>query len=271
MLVLALGGCANGYQQFYRPVPGVTPENIVKIRAAPPPATPLVDHIPAFDKSVLKRYTKYGYVAIGYSSFNSGMEQSDNFAITQGRAVGADLIVIANPKYTGSVTTSVPITTTTPITSYSSGSATAYGSKGFVNAYGIGTTTTYVPQTTYVPITINRQNYGAIYFIKPRIVLGALSRNLNDLERKSLQTNKGAVVTAVINDSPAFNADILIGDIITGINGQAVTSNHEFRSVLDANAGHTITLSVLREQKHLEKSVQLLPGPAVNQRQAGSE
>jgi S1-C subfamily serine protease len=87
---------------------------------------------------------------------------------------------------------------------------------------------------------------------------------LNDSERKLLQTNKGVVITSVIDDSPAFNADALIGDIITGINGQPVNSSQEFSSVvLPAYAGQNVTLSIQRGQRHLEKSVQLLSNPPV--------
>jgi hypothetical protein len=270
LLVLALGGCANGYQQFYHFTPGVTPELIAQRRAAPPPATPLVDHIPAFNKSVLENYAKHGYALIGYSAFNSGLRQPDDFAITQGRAVGADLVVIANPRYTGTTTSSVPFTTNVPITttgsstSYSSGSATAFGSRGFATVIGSGITTTdsssttWIPQTTYIPITINHQDYGAAYFIKTHSIFGTRFRDLNDSERQSMQTNKGVVIIGIINDSPAFNADILMGDIITGINGHAVTDVAEFSSALKANAGRTVTFSILRDQKHLEKSVQLL-------------
>ena len=102
-------------------------------------------------------------------------------------------------------------------------------------------------------------------------VLGAGYRNLNASERRVLQTNKGVVVTRIIDDSPAFNADILTGDIITGINGQPVSSRQEFSSVIDANAGHTITLTIIRGLEHLEKSVQLLPArPAASQGQTGN-
>lgn len=256
--VFVLAGCANGYQQFYQSYPGVTPETIAKIRAAPPPATPQVEHIPSFDISVFEAYAKHGYVAVGDSSFNSGEKQPDTFAIEQGRAVGADLVVIVNPRYTGTVTTSVPITTPTTATSYSSGVATTYGSYGTVNAYGNGVTTTYGTRTTYMPLVIHRNAFSAVYFIKRHHVLGALFRDLNDSERQALQTNKGAVITVVVNDSPAFKADLLKGDIVTSINGQPVTNAQEYSATIAADAGQTVNLSILRGDKYLEKSVQLL-------------
>lgn len=258
LLAFVLGGCANGYQQFYQSYPGATPETIAKIRTAPPPATPQVEHIPSMNASVFEAYAKQGYIALGHSAFNSGQRQPDTLAIDQGRAVGADLVVIVNPRYSGTVTTSVPITTPTTATSYSSGTATAYGPYGTVNAYGSGVATTYGTRTTYMPLVIHREDFGAVYFVKRRYVLGALFRDLNDAERQALQTNKGVVIMVVINDSPAFNADLLKDDIVSGINGQPVTSSHELSMVLAADAGQVVSLSILRGDRRLEKSVQLM-------------
>ncbi|MBS0317841.1 MAG: PDZ domain-containing protein [Proteobacteria bacterium] len=259
LVALVLGGCANGYMQFYHPYPGATPEAISKMRASPPPVNPQVEHIASINQSMFEHYENLGYVPIGYSSFNSGQQQSDNNAIEQGRAVGADLIVIANPRYTGTETRIVPITTPTTSTSYSSGTATAYGPYGIVNAYSNGITRTYGTQTTYTPFLVHREDYGAVYFFKRHYVFGALARDLNDAERQSLQTNKGVVITTVVNDTPAFNSDILKGDIITSINGKAIADGRDFVSVLKANTntGHPMTFTIIRGTQHIEKSIQL--------------
>jgi hypothetical protein len=265
ILVLALSGCVNGYQQFYRPVPGATPETIAKIRAAPPSGNILVDRVPAFDKAVLDNYVKNGYTLIGYSLFNTGQKQSDDFAITQGKSVQADLVVIANPKYTGTETRVVPYFYQTPVASTTINVNVNNGghSPNFFNPnINIPVNETKVAN---MPVYIDHVDYGAAYFVKTYSIFGAIGRNLNDSERQSLQTNKGVVITLVVNDSPAFNADILLGDIVESMNGQAVTSAQELRSALEANAGRTVVLSIIREQKHLEKSVQLRPRPAAVQ------
>ena len=119
---------------------------------------------------VLDAYAKRGYVQIGNAMFNSGRDEPETAAVHQGQKVGADLVLILNPKYTGSVTSSVPITTPTTNLSYTSGTATAYGSGGTVTAYGNSTTTTYGTTTNYVPITVNRSDYGAVFFVKQRFL-----------------------------------------------------------------------------------------------------
>ena len=43
ILGLAMTGCVSGYQKFYTPVQGITPEGIASKRVSPPPAFPLVE------------------------------------------------------------------------------------------------------------------------------------------------------------------------------------------------------------------------------------
>ena len=202
-------------------------------------------------------YLKRGYVVIGHSEFNSGTQQSEASALKQGQAVSADLVLVLNPRYTGSVTTAIPITTPTSTTTYTTGSATAYGPGGPVTAYGDATSTTYGSQTTYIPMTVHRSDYGAVYFVKRRFQLGVFVRDLTDGERQELQTNQGVVVRTIVDDTPAFRADILPGDIITAINGVTVSHERGFGQMNAALKGQRITVMLIRRGQQMEKSVQL--------------
>ena len=250
-----LTACASGYSQFYTAIPGATPEIIAQRRASPPPAVPLVEHSPVVPNA--DQYARLGYTAIGYSSFNSGRNESEKNAIAQGQKVGADLVVIVNPTYTGSVTSQLPITTPTTSTSYTTGSATAYGPGGPVTAYGNATTTTYGSKTTYVPMTVNRYDFGAVYFVKITYAFGANWRDLTNEERASLQSNSGVYITAVVNDTPAFRSDVLAGDIITKIDGQPVYGQQAATDALSKKHGQTVTLTIFRNGQFIEKSVTL--------------
>lgn len=255
---LALGACASGYAEFYKPVPGATPEAIAAVRVAPP-GEPVVDRVSTSGDTgaLVDAYAKRGYVLIGSASFNSGKRQSEAGAIEQARKVGADLVVIMDPRYTGSTTSAMPITSPTSTTSYSSGTATAYGPGGTVTAFGSGTTTTYGTKTTYVPFTVHRSDYGAGFFIKQRWGLGVVGRDLNDAERQELQSNKGYVVRLVVDGTPAYMADILPGDIITAVNGEAVAGREHGSSLLRDRAGQKVKLSIYRRGQKLDKDVQL--------------
>ncbi len=257
--VALLAGCATGYKTFYQPVSGATPERIAATRIGPPPAMPAVDKVASTDiEAVADHYTKRGYGFIGYSSFNSGEAESDDAAVKQGADVKADLVVILNPRFTGSVTTAMPITVPTTTTSYSSGTATAYGPRGPVTAYGSGTTTTYGTSTTIVPVTVNRMDYGAAYFVKRKWAFGLEPRELTDQERQSLQSNRGVAVRLIVDGTPAFDADILVGDLLTEIDGVPVTGVASLGPLLQERDGNRISVTLVRNGTRLVKGVQLV-------------
>ena len=255
LITSALAACASGYSQFYTDVSGVTPDVIAKERVAPPPATPLVESSPTVPDP--EQYARLGYAAIGYSSFNSGRNESEKDAIAQGQKVGADLVVIVNPSYTGSVTSQLPITTPTTSTSYTTGSATAYGSGDSVTAYGNSTTTTHSSKTTYIPMTVNRYDYGAVYFVKLAYIFGANWRDLSNDERSALQSNSGVYITSVVNDTPAFRNDVLAGDIIVKIDGQTIYGQQAASDALRNKRGQVVSLTIFRNGQLIEKAVKL--------------
>ncbi len=257
---LFLAGCASGYSQFYRPAPGMSAEGVAAMRAAPPTGQPIIERAAPPGQAgdaVLDAYVKRGYVLIGSSQFNSGMAEPDEAAIEQGRKIGADLVLILDPRYTGSTTSAVPLTLPTTTTAHSTGTATAYGPRGVVNAYGSGTTTIYGTSTTMIPITVHRSDYAAGYFVKRKWGFGAVWRELSDQERQELQSNKGIAVRLVVNDSPAFHADILPGDIILAVDGEPVLGRESISGLVSGRAGQRVMVSLLRRGSRIEKAVQL--------------
>lgn len=258
--VAIFAGCASGYKDYYRPAQGATPEAIAANRLSKAPATPTVERSsPEDPQRVIDAYSKRGYAMIGSSLFNSGRPESEDAAVRQGQEVGADLVLILNARYTGSVTSSVPISAPTTSTSVSTGTATAYGPGGPVTAYGNGTTTTYSSNTTYVPMTVHRSDYGAIFFFKQRFGLGVFTRDLNDSERQQLQSNKGVVTRIVVDNTPAFEADILVGDVITQIDGVSVSNVKAFNELVSERRGKLLLISMLRNGQRIEKSVRVNP------------
>ncbi len=258
-IVLMLAGCAtSGYSQFYQNLPGVTPDKIAQARAAPPPKVPALEHAAGPGPQVQAAYGRRGYVMIGYSSFNSGHSETDAGALAQGAKVQADLVVVISPQYTGSVTSTVPITTPTSQTSYTNGSATAYGPGGSATAYGNSTTTTYGTQTTYVPMTVNRVDYGALYFFKQgHVTFGANCRDATDAEHRALQSNRGAVVTFVVDGTPAFRADVLAGDMIVAIDGSPVYGYQGYLDLLGQKRGQKVDVTIVRNGESITKAVLL--------------
>ena len=257
VILFFTSGCVNQYQANYTQANGATPEVVNFIRAHKPLQQPMVERAPNVDaNTLLAMYIKRSYIMIGTSFFNSSRSTTDSEAIETGKMVGADLVVIFNPSYTGSTTTQVPITTPTTTTSLTNGSATAYGAGGVVNAFGTSTTTTYGTQTTYIPITVDHSSYGAVYFIKSRHPLGAVVRDLNDDEKKKYQTNKGVIVGLVIDDSPAFASDILVDDLIKEINGVKITNENIYNEVVFSSAKKLSEVILVRNGLVIKKQIQ---------------
>ena len=259
LITTILSGCASGYKDFYQPANPTILEKVNQYRLNPPPQIPIVDRTaPSNDMApIYDAYLRKGYVYIGSSSFTSGRAESESSAIQQGKNVGADLVLIINPKYLGSTTSVVPITTPTTSTSYSTGTATAYGSGGIVNAYGSGTTTTFGSVTNMVPITVHRLEYGAVYFVRQKPHFGVYVRDLNEQERKLLQTNKGSVIKLIIDESPAFKADLLSGDIITSINDIQIETGQSFLNLIGSIHDESVKVNIIRDGKQSTKTVLL--------------
>ena len=89
-------------------------------------------------------------------------------------------------------------------------------------------------------------------------IFGAKFRDLTDSERQQMQTNRGVYVLSIVDGSPAYESDILFGDVVVGVNGQAANGVAGFSELIAANRGHAVEIAVLRGGKPLLKQVSLL-------------
>jgi hypothetical protein len=258
--LIFFNGCANGYRQFYTPVPQTELQKIQTLRSAHPVAPPLIERgsFPVDQGSLLKHYFKKGYIAIGRSFFHHTEPQHDDSAVRQGIAVGADLVVIFDPQFSHTTTGALPLMTPTASTSYTTASATAYGLGTPITAYGSGTTTTYGSSTSFIPFSVQHTNYGAVFFVKLKNpAFGASFRDLTDAEKSRMQTNKGAAILGLRNDSPAFRSDFLEGDIIKKVDSIEVLNGNHISEIIKERYGKKVTVLLIRGGRALEKTVQL--------------
>jgi Trypsin-like serine proteases, typically periplasmic, contain C-terminal PDZ domain len=202
---------------------------------------------------MLTAYESNGYFPIGYSDFTSGRRQFGDGAISQGKRVGADLVVEIDPQYAGQTSTVLPITTPNNSTSYTTGSATAYGPYGSTTAYGTATTRTYGTQTNYVPITIQRVEYGAFYFVKVKTGWGVMASMLTDEQRQELQSNHGVNIAVVVRGTAAYESDILPGDILLTMAGEQVSMPADLHSIEKQHLGQTVAVSLYRRGQVITK------------------
>ena len=90
-------------------------------------------------------------------------------------------------------------------------------------------------------------------------------------DNQKLGLPQGLAVNAVTEDGPAAKAGVQANDIITGVNGNAISRMSDLEAVLrKASVGDTITLSLYRQGKTLEVEV-ILGEKATSSQQQGAE
>jgi hypothetical protein len=252
---MLLGGCAgNPYKQFYQPAPSVAQQDLMQRRVAPPPMLPEL-YRSGDPKTDIATLAADGYVVIGVSSYN-GPRGSDDDALQQGKAIGADR-VLTYGKYARTVQTAVPLALPTTQTSITNGTATAFGTGGSATAYGSALTTTYGSQTTLIPMSVDRFDFLAVYLVKVKYAFGAQYRNLNATESHQVGTVKGVVLTTVVHGSPAAAAGFLPGDIVLKADGQPVADQAQFNEWLKQRQGQRVTVSINRAGREMNIPVAL--------------
>lgn len=200
-----------------------------------------------------------GFTMVGYSSFNSG-DAKMRQAISQGKSVHAEAVIMYS-QYTNTASGAIPLTLPENETTTTNTSGSVYGSSAYGTYSGTETTTTYGSSTTFIPYNVNRYNYLATYWVKIKPpIFGVRFRDLNTSERQALETNKGIVITTVINNSPAFLSDILEGDILKQIGSTEIINSTSFQKAVQQYKGETIPIEFLRNGQTKKASVTLREG-----------
>ncbi len=253
-LLALLQGCAAPFAQFYYDQTGGA--DLSKLPSVVlPTGEPQVYRGSDQEQDALKMFED-NYNLVGYSSFNAG-NVDENGAITQAKKVNASVVILYS-KYTGSVSGSVPLTLPDTRSSSTSLSGSAYGSSGYTSYSGTAYTTTYGTKTTYIPYTVHRSDYLATYWIKMKPpIFGTHIIDLTPEIKQQIGSNKGVLIYAVIKGSPAFEADILKGDVLRKIGDVAVFDAESFQKALAEYQGREVDVLIVRGDKELHKSVKL--------------
>jgi serine protease Do len=263
---LLLTACAqSGYKQFYNPY--VDTKTLTEVELLKEGEEPQVFGTNDFERDGLILRTKK-YIAVGYSSFNGGYEDTKN-AAAQAKRLGAT-IVLVNSDYTNTQTTTSTLFLPDNQTTYHSGTAssntsynsayTGYLGNSNTNSTYSGTSTTY--GTKAVPITSHQRRYdqNAVYFIKStkKFRYGLSFNTLTPEQRKEIERNTGVYVNMVIEDSPAFYSNILTGDFITAIDGKMIKNQEHAMEVMRGTPTNhkTSTLSIIRNGKEKEVTIE---------------
>jgi len=266
LIALLLNGCAqSGYKQFFKPY--VDAKTIPDVELLKEGQEPQIFGTQDFEKDI-KILRAKRYMPIGHSSFNGGYEDTSN-AAAQAKRIGAT-IVLVNSKYTSTQTTTSTLFLPDNRTTYHSGTGTAstsynsaysgYLGNSTTNAYYSGTSTTY--GTKAVPITSHQQRYDqtAVYFVKftKKLKYGVAFKELTPDERRSLERNTGVIIDVVMEDTPAFYANVLAGDVLIKIDGILVKNGQHAAELMSrvAPGAKSSLLTVLRNNE--EKTINVV-------------
>jgi hypothetical protein len=250
-----LSACASGFQQYYKPY--VDAKTLPDVQLLGPGETPKI-----FSSNDLQRDVKIamskGFHSIGHSSFNGAIE-SERALVQQAQSVGA-VLVLVNSKFTENRTITIPLFVPNNQTTYSSGSI--YGTGG--SARYTGTSTTY--GSTVVPITTQQQRFDqtAIFFVKStrKLKFGLFLIDLTPELRVKLERNTGAIIDIVAENSPAFIANVLPGDILLEIDGIKILGAKHASEVMNSTNPRDgkCTLKILRNGTERAIAIQLNNG-----------
>ncbi|MBL0057839.1 MAG: PDZ domain-containing protein [Elusimicrobia bacterium] len=249
---IALAACGNPYRLNYVSVLDRLPAQPAFAPSTPTPR--LVEAKNPREDSL--RLVEEGYAPIGYVKFNS-VKADEQLALAQAKELGAD-VVLTSIQFTNVVNESVPTTV------YKGPETVRVEDRGNVGYTGVNynrsQTVTY--EGSYQTEFVNREtafyDQKALFFRKLQApVFGGAVSALPEEVRNSLGRNRGVVVRAVVNGSPAFRADVLKGDILIGLEGEDIIEPGEFYKRIESLAGRSVSLSILRNGQALELPVKL--------------
>lgn len=253
--LMALGCASNAYREYY-----FDQTDGADLTALTETLIPLAEG----DEPIVRRGTadldadilamrENGYLMVGYSNFNAANE-SDSNLVSQARRVRATH-VIAYQEYTNTRSGSTPLVlpgVPQQQTTYHSGSV--YGSGGYGGYSGTSTTTVPgQPMVTSIPYNVRRYDFLATYWVRGvKPAFGIQIDRLSDETRQRLGTNRGCEVTIVVNDTNAYFADVLRGDVLVEVAGESVSSVEQCLSALERSRGRTVGMVFVRGAERRE-------------------
>ena len=252
LFVILLFGCAvNPYCQFYT-------DNTNGIDLTTVPNIIISNSVPELirggeqlqdNQTMLEN----NFALVGYSSFNAGQTSYDK-AISHAKNVKATVVIVYT-QYTNTVSGSMALVLPDNETS----TTTTSGDLWDVGSYNETTTTTTKKSKTYnIPYSVKRYDYFSTYWVKMKEpTFGTHVRLLENKERHLIKSNKGVFITAVINNSPAFMADIFSGDVLKQVGDIEIINDVSFQKALQHYKGELVNVLIWRDGEILTKSIHL--------------
>jgi hypothetical protein len=219
-LSLSAPSFANVFKDYYRSYE-VDVENVVQSKTKPQVYT-----IQDVDADI-RRMLEDGYMMLGVSHFEWTIADTEDAAKFAKKLKAS--IVLINYRYVETV----------------SGGTRTVIMPVFGGVGAIGHTE---------PVSYKRYDQTAYFFAKTkpdRINYGLWMNELTSEQSREAGTGKGVSVQAVVRGSPAFDADVLAGDIILSFAGQDISTPERWQAVKSKYLGQTVPVDILRGGKRI--------------------
>jgi len=241
--VVLLSGCVNNYDKFYKPNVSVTQklgdplENYEIPKDGEEPKI-LYSNEENMEDEVAKLIAQ-GYELLGESAF-VGKKDTEKNIIKHAQKVGATLVLLMDISKGVETQTNTIMMPQTANTSY-------YDSYGSGSAY-----TTYSAPMNFTTSyeRVHQEAYFLIKNLKKR-KFGLTISNLTEKVKREVERNTGALVVAVFNNSPAFYANVIRGDVIIKVDNIDIRNGAEANEAMvsvDLKSGSSV-LTVIRKGK----------------------
>jgi len=245
LLTLSVSGCGgNPFTQHYKPT-GYQQSKDTAVPSVDLPQVIMTDDRNKEEKTIFEQ----GYLPIGVSRWE-GPQVNPDLALEQAKMVGAEIVAV-EAKYLRTQSGAMPLRL--PSTTHSTTNFNVGGQ------YGTASTSTSGTQTQYIPYNVDRFNYVASFWIKRKAqpVFGVIVANLELDDKRVIDRNKGVKVTAMVRNSPAFDAGIFEEDIVIRINSDEISDKDNFVAVIKKYAGQKVEIALFRNGKERIIPVQL--------------
>lgn len=208
-----------------------------------PGDTTEVSRVDGIDGEIAATWRSNHFVLIGESRFLAPL-QSEAMVVACGTSHGATHATYST-KYVRTDRDVVPVDRVTPTTrSYSGMISTPDGEKEFSGTI----TDTYVT-TWMMPYNVDIFRHEALFWARRAHTppLGIVGRGLTPTESKSLGRNTGVVVEVVLKETPAFFANILVGDCIERVNETLIATPAALTAFLEQQRGKEVIVQLKRD------------------------
>ena len=109
-----------------------------------------------------------------------------------------------------------------------------------------------------MPITVHRYQYQAAFFRKHKpLIFGVHSLPTTDDIRKKIEINSGLIAEIVETGSPAFDVNILEGDVLLKMNDEVLSGVAGLSAICKKYSGQKVVVDVWRNGQFKKISVQL--------------